>query len=801
MSDEAQSKMSIPEEVALLPVRDVVVFPYMILPLFVGRTSSIQAVEYALSHEKIIFLSSQKNVADENPNSQDIYEIGTYAMIMRMRKLPDGRIKILVQGLGKAKINKFLKKAPFYIVNITKLEDKVSTVDEIDITLEAVVRTVKEQLEKLVSMGRILAPDILMILDEVFEPGKLADLITSNLGLKVSDAQEILEMTDVARRLEKVSSLLTRELDVISMQEKIRSQAKDEMSRTQREYFLREQLKAIKGELGELNDKESDLEEMRQKIEAAKMPKEANDEALAQLSRLERIHPESTESNVVYTYLEWLTEVPWSKYSKDSLDIRKAKQILDEDHFGLVKVKDRILEFLAVQKLKHRMTGPILCFSGPPGVGKTSLGRSIARAMGRQFVRISLGGIHDEAEIRGHRRTYVGAMPGKIIQGLKQANTNNPVFMLDEVDKVGSDFRGDPASALLEVLDPEQNNTFRDHYLNLAFDLSNVFFIATANMIDPVLPALKDRMEVIQLPGYSEHEKLKIAEQFLIPKQIRLNGLKNDQIIFEADAIKAIIHRYTQEAGLRNLEREIAAACRKVARQFAEGKEASVIVTESNLSKFLGITKYQREEERKENEIGIATGLAWTPYGGEMLTVEATQMAGRGSLTLTGQLGDVMKESASAAMSYIRAHARELGVGDEQFYRKREIHVHVPQGAIPKDGPSAGITIAAALVSLLTGQPIRRDLAMTGEMTLTGKVLPVGGIREKVLAALRQDIKTVIVPYGNREELEELTKDVRGRLKFILVKTLRDVLKIALMKQDQVGKPKSRKIEELEKAA
>lgn len=798
--DEQLPKVKIPAEIALLPVRDVVVFPYMILPLFVGRTSSIKAVEYAQAHGKVIFLATQKNVADENPQPNEIYQTGTYAMIMRMRKLPDGRVKILVQGLGKAKVNRVVQKSPFYTVNINKLEDHLSETDQVQIEIEAAVRMVKEQLEKLVSLGKMLAPDILMILDEVSEPGKLADLIASNLGLKVEEAQEILETADVMKRLEQVSSLLTRELDVMNMQEKIRSQARDEMSRTQREYFLKEQLKAIKGELGEQNDKDSDVEELREKIEAANMPKEAHAEAMKQLGRLERIHPESTESSVVHTYLELLTEIPWSKYSKDSLDIKKAKAILDADHFGLEKVKDRILEFLAVQKLKHRMPGPILCFSGPPGVGKTSLGRSIARAMGREFIRISLGGLHDEAEIRGHRRTYVGSMPGKIIQGLKQAQTNNPVFMLDEVDKIGSDFRGDPASALLEVLDPEQNNSFRDHYLNLPFDLSNVFFIATANMIDPVLPALRDRMEVIQLPGYADNEKLAIAEKYLVPKQTKLNGLTDGQIKFSPDAIKTIIRKYTREAGLRNLEREIAAVCRKVARQFAEGKETAVSISDQNVSKYLGISKYARDEEKRRDEIGVATGLAWTPYGGEILSVEATEMNGKGGLILTGNLGQTMKESGAAGMSFIRAHANQLGIEDAHFFGKREIHVHVPQGGIPKDGPSAGVSIATALVSLLTHQAVRKDVAMTGEITLTGKVLPVGGIREKALAALREGIKTVIVPYGNREDLTELPKEVLSQMKFYLAKTLQDVLKTALIKRDQVGKEKPKKVP-LEKAA
>jgi len=785
--------IKIPSVLPLLPVRDVVVFPYMILPLFVGRTSSIKAVEYAQKQGKVIFLASQKNVADENPSPENIYTMGAYVMIMRMRKLPDGRLKMLVQGLGRGVIEKFNQKEPFYTAKIKKIEDVDEASDEVNVEIEALIRTVKEQLEKLVSLGRMLAPDILMVLDEVSEPGKLADLIASNLGLNVADAQSILETVNISDRLEAVSHILQRELDVMTMQEKIRSQARDEMSRSQRDYFLREQMKAIKGELGEANDRDGEMQELRDKIEAAKMSEEAHKEAVKQLGRLEKMHPESTESSVVHTYLDWLCEIPWSKHSKDSLDIKKAKGILDDDHFGLPHVKDRILEFLAVQKLRHKMAGPILCFAGPPGVGKTSLGRSIARAMGRKFIRISLGGLHDEAEIRGHRRTYVGSMPGKIIQCLKQVNSNNPVFMLDEIDKIGNDFRGDPASALLEVLDPEQNFSFRDHYLNLPFDLSNVFFIATANVTDTIHPALRDRMEIIQLPGYTDEEKTQIAEKYLIPKQLKQNGLEKDQAKIKSDAVRSIIQRYTREAGLRNLEREISSVFRKVARGFVEGKGESVTVTDQNVSKYLGISKFQREEGRRQNEIGVATGLAWTPYGGVTLNVETSIMKGGGGLILTGQLGSVMKESAHAAMSYVRAHATELGIEDEGFFRKYDVHIHVPQGAIPKDGPSAGITIAASLVSLLTQQPVRKDVAMTGEMTLTGKVLPVGGVREKVLAMLRQDFKSVILPYANREDISELPKEVRDKIKIVFVKTLSDVLKVVLIKRDSVGKQKMKK--------
>jgi len=779
---EEVKDVKVPDTLPMLPVRDVVVFPYMILPLFVGREASIKAVEHAMAHEKIIFLSAQKDISDENPAPQGIYAIGTYAMVMRMRKLPDGRVKVLIQGLGKGKIQKYTQEDPFYQVKITKLKDTEAFGEEESISVEALVRNVKEQIEKLISMGRVLAPDLLMILDEVLEPGKLADLIASNMGLKVNDAQEVLEIDSVHLRLQKVSTILSRELDVLSLQAKIRSQARDEMTKSQREYFLREQLKAIKSELGDLDSKEDEVEEFRTKIEAAGMPKEVKEEALKQLGRLEKMHPDSSESTVARSYLECVTEVPWAQHSQDNIDIKRAKEILDEDHFGLEKVKERILEFLAVRKLKEHMTGPILCFSGPPGVGKTSLGRSIARAMGRKFVRVSLGGLRDEAEIRGHRRTYVGAMPGKIIQGLKQAQTNNPVFMLDEIDKLGSDFRGDPASALLEVLDPEQNYSFTDHYLNLPYNLSNVLFITTANLVDPVPPALRDRMEVIQLPGYTEDEKVKIAQRFLIPKQLEQNGLKKDQVTLSEDAIKAIIHQYTQEAGLRNLEREFASIFRKVARKWAEDKAAAVSISGKNIPDFLGNPKYLPTEEQQKNEIGVTTGLAWTPYGGEVLYVEATQMKGKNrTLTLTGQLGDVMKESAQAALSYIRSHAKEWGISDD-FFENYELHVHVPKGAIPKDGPSAGVTIATALLSLITQRPVYNEVAMTGEISLTGKVYPIGGVREKTLAALQHNIKTLIIPEGNKDDLKEIPKEIRDKLQFIFVKTIKDVFEIALVK-------------------
>lgn len=791
--------LTLPEELPLLPVRDVVIFPYMILPLFVGRDASIKAIEESWKSHKLIQLCTQKNVSDENPIPQDIYPIGTYASMIRMRKLPDGRVKIMVQAIGRARVKKYTHTTPFYTVAIEQLEDfSLKAQAPADVQIEALIRTVKEQLEKLISLGKMLSPDLLMLLDESQDAGQLADLIGANLGLRVPEAQSILELVDVEQRLEKVSSILTRELDVLNMQAKIRSQARDEMTRSQREYYLREQLKAIKTELGELDAKEDDIDELRHRIETAGMLPAVQQEALKQLHRLERMHPESSESSVVRGYLDWLIDMPWAKKTDDNIDIKKAKEILDEDHFGLDKVKERILEYLAVRKIKDHTAGPILCFSGPPGVGKTSLGKSIARAMGKKFHRVSLGGLRDEAEIRGHRRTYVGAMPGKIIQGIKLAGTNNPVFMLDEIDKLGSDFRGDPSSALLEVLDPEQNSSFVDHYLNVPFDLSKVLFITTANLTDPIPPALKDRMEIIQLPGYTELEKNKIAEHFLIPKQLENNGLTVAQLKFTEGAICKIIHHYTQEAGLRNLEREISSICRKVARKITEGHKDQIEISDKNIQEYLGIPKYLKEEGQEKNEIGIATGLAWTAYGGEVLYVEAREMKGKTkALTLTGQLGDVMKESAQASLGYIRSCQEFYGIAKD-YFDEHELHIHVPKGAIPKDGPSAGVTLATAILSIITKRAVKKDIAMTGEISLSGKVYAVGGIRDKVLAAMRQNIFQVIIPEQNKDVLKELPEEVIQKVKFIFVKTLEDVFRIAL---ETTHALKTHKAREIEKAA
>jgi ATP-dependent Lon protease len=771
------TQVEIPNILPLLPIRDIVIYPYMMLPLFVGRDVSIRAVEESLSRDRLIFLVSQKNSAEENPNPADIHRVGTIASIMRMLKLADGRVKILVQGLSKGEVDTYLRERPYFEVKIRKVIEP--TLSEVPIEVEALMRTAKEKIEQILNLKN-LPPEIVMVTDNIGDPGVLADLVASNLRLKNEESQAILEIFDPIERLKKVNELLSRELELSTMQARIQNQAKEEMTKTQRDYFLREQMKQIQQELGEGDDRAEEISELRKQIDKAKMPPEVKREADKQLRRLEQMHPESSEASLVRTYMDWLVELPWSKRTKDNLDLEKAKQVLDEDHYDLEKVKERILEYLAVNKLRRKIKGPILCFVGPPGVGKTSLGRSIARALERSFVRVSLGGVRDEAEMRGHRRTYVGALPGRVIQGVKQAGSNNPVFMLDEIDKVGADFRGDPSAALLEVLDPEQNHAFSDHYLNLPFDLSNVLFICTANLLDPVPPALADRMEVIQLSGYTNEEKLEIARKFLIPRQLEDNGISTKHLEFSDDALLRIIAEYTKEAGLRNLERELASICRKVARKVAEGKSELTKLTRANIHLFLGAPKFLPEAEQEHHEIGVSTGLAWTSAGGEVLYVEASLSKGRGNLTLTGQLGDVMKESAQAAVSYARAHAKTLGI-EEDFYQKLDIHIHVPAGAIPKDGPSAGITMATALISALTKRPVNRDVAMTGEITLRGRVLPIGGLKEKSLAAFRAGIKTVIVPDRNEKDMDDIPKALRRKLHWVLAKNMSDVLKNALL--------------------
>jgi ATP-dependent Lon protease len=778
MEKQEPEELKIPEVLPLLPVRDVVVYPFMIIPLFVGREMSVKAVDSALAGDRMILLATQHEIGEEDPTPDKIYEVGTVAMIMRMLKLPDGRVKILVQGLSKARITEYVTEKPFHTVRIEKMVD--APLQDISLETEALVRTVREQLTKVIELGKQVSPEVMVILENIQDPGSMADLIASNLGLKVADAQLLLEMSNPILRLTKVNDFLNREVELLSVQAKIQSAAREEMGKNQREYYLREQMRAIQQELGDGEGKE-EIAEIRKAIEAAKMPEASLKEALKQLSRLENMHPDAGEAGIIRTYLDWLVELPWSKTTRDSLDIVRAKQILDDDHFYLDKIKERILEFLAVRKLKKKMKGPILCFVGPPGVGKTSLGKSIARAMNRKFVRISLGGVRDEAEIRGHRRTYIGALPGRIIQGMKQAGSNNPVFMLDELDKLGYDYKGDPSSALLEVLDPEQNHSFSDHYINMPFNLSNVMFIATANQIDPVPSALRDRMEVINLAGYTEEEKLEIARRYLVPRQMKENGLKAKHIGFDDDAIREIISKYTREAGLRNLERQIGTVCRKVARKVAEGSTRAIKVGGKNLHSFLGAPKYLREEDLDKNEVGVVNGLAWTPVGGEILHIEATLMKGKSGLTLTGQLGDVMKESVQAAHSYIRAHADILRINPD-FFQEHEIHVHVPAGAIPKDGPSAGIAMTTALVSVLTRIPVKKDVAMTGEVTLRGKVLPIGGLKEKILAAVRSRMRMVIIPDQNKKDLEDIPAEILKKVKIVPVHEVGEVLKLALEK-------------------
>ena len=767
-----------PEQLPLLPVRDTVVFPHMVLPLFVGRPASLAAIKQAMEENRLIFLVAQKTLGKEDPGKGDIYRTGTVATIMRMVKLNDGRVKILVQGLAKARIEEYLREDPFFEVKIEVLEEREFT--ELPLEVEALMRAVQNQLTQLQAISNALSPEVMVVVDNIEDPGGLADLVVGHLSLKISQSQELLEVSDPVERLAQINDLLNKELELITMQNRIQLQAKEEISKTQREYFLREQLRAIQEELGGTDAKTDDLAELEQKLQDGKLPDEAMTEATKQLRRLEGMQAEAAEYSMLRTYLEWLADLPWQKTTRDNLDLHKARLILDEDHYSLDKVKERILEFLAVRKLKKKLKGPVLCFVGPPGVGKTSLGKSIARALGRKFVRVSLGGLRDEAEIRGHRRTYVGALPGRIIQGMKQAGTNNPVFMLDELDKVGgADFRGDPSAALLELLDPEQNHAFSDHYINLPFDLSNVMFIATANIMDTIPSALKDRLEVMRLAGYSGEEKLAIAERFLLPRQIDDNGLKGKDVRFSRSALQRMIREYTAEAGLRNLEREIGSICRKVAYRQAEGRKGLVTVTRTNLERFLGPARYLAEDKLGENEVGVATGLAWTERGGEILHVEVTTMQGAAKLILTGQLGDVMKESAQAALSYARSHAEELGV-DPGFAERLDIHVHVPAGAIPKDGPSAGVTMATALVSALSGRPVDREVAMTGEITVRGKVLPVGGLKEKVLAAVRAGISIVVIPRQNEKDLVEIPAALRRKMTFVPVENMSQVLERAL---------------------
>ncbi|HXI26353.1 MAG TPA: endopeptidase La [Pyrinomonadaceae bacterium] len=774
---EPDPQLQIPEELPLLPLRDIVIYPYMIVPLFVSREKSIRAVDQALGEHRMILLACQKDLDKEEPKQDDLYKVGTVAVIMRMLKLPDGRIRILVQGVSRAEVKSVDTGGDFLRARLQVMPEEPAP--ERSLEVEALMRNVRASMEKAANLGKNISPEVMAIIANLDDAGRLGDLSASNLELRVEDAQSVLEIADTTARLRRVNEILNKEIEVLTVQQEINTQARADIDRSQREFYLRQQMKAIQTELGEGNELAEEVQQFREKIEAAKMPKVAEDEALRQLKKLERMHPDAAETATLRNWMEIMTDLPWSKSSKDNLDLHKAQKILDEDHYGLEKVKERIIEALAVRKLKEKPKGPILCLVGPPGVGKTSLGRSIARALGRKFIRLSLGGVHDEAEIRGHRRTYVGAMPGRIIQAIQQGGTNNPLIMLDEIDKVGADFRGDPSSALLEVLDPEQNFSFRDNYLGVTFDLSNVIFMTTANMLDTVQSALRDRMEVIRLAGYTEEEKLEIARRHLLPKQMEENGITPKNLAISRSALLAMIQRYTQEAGLRQLEREIGSICRKVARRIGEGQEGVVRVSANNLHEFLGAPKIIPEEVLKKDQIGVATGLAWTAVGGDVLFVEALRMKGKGNLVLTGQLGEVMRESAQAAYSYAKARAKELQIDPEDF-NTYDLHIHIPEGAIPKDGPSAGITLATALVSALSHRPVRKDVAMTGEITLRGNVLPVGGVKEKVLAARRARVTKIILPAQNKRDLDEVPKHLFKDIQFVFVDNMRQVFREAL---------------------
>ena len=775
---EQTQDLEIPESLPMMAVRDVVVFNYMIIPLFVGRPGSIEAVNDGLSNNKLLMLVTQKDPTKDEPDEKDLYQVGMVSMIMRTIKLPDGRLKVLVQALSKARIRSFQQKKPFYRVTIDLVEEPDTT--EIMVETEALMRTVREHTEKIMSLRGLLSSDLMMIINNIEEPGRLADLVGSNLRLKISESQKILETIDPAERLRLVADLLHKELEVSTVQAKIQSDAKEEMSRSQREYFLREQIQALKRELGDEDGFSQEIEELRKQLRKKKMPKYAKKEARKQFRRLEMMHPDASEATVVRTYIDWFLDLPWRQSSTDMLDLKAAAGVLDEDHYGLDRVKERILEYLSVRKLNADTKGPIICFVGPPGVGKTSLGQAIAKAMGRKFYRLSLGGMRDEAEIRGHRRTYIGAMPGRILQGLKSVGVNNPVFMMDEIDKIGDDYRGDPSSALLEVLDPEQNNTFSDHYMNLPFDLSKVMFITTANRTDTIPNPLLDRMEVIQLSGYTLEEKMVIANKFLLPRQIKESGIKASQFKIDNTTLETIISKYTHEAGVRNLERALGKVCRKIARKVAEGGKGPYATSGKAIEKYLGPPKYMSEKDiDTSGQPGLVIGLAWTEVGGELLHIETSILPGKGKLLLTGQLGEVMKESAQAALSYCRSRTKALGVASD-YFDTVDIHIHVPAGAIPKDGPSAGITMTTALFSAISGKAVKRGIAMTGEVTLRGRVLPIGGLKDKALAALRAGIAKVIIPEENQKDLVEIPEELRKKITFFPVGHMDEVIEVTL---------------------
>ncbi len=774
--------MIVPEELSQLPpelpvvaLRELVIFPLMVMPIRVGRPKSIKAVDAVAADLRIFITVMQKDKDVQDPKPPDeLYQIGTLVSILRMMRSPEGDIQLILRGIARVRIEEWTQTEPYLKARYSIIDETV----EQTIEVQALVNTAKDMFRQMAQLSPQIPEEAVNLVASITNPAHIADLLVSALNISMQERQRFLEMTDPIQRLRELIPLLSREIQVLELTQKIQEQARQELDKAQREFILRQQLREIQKELGETP--EAEIEELRQKIEAAGMPEEVKEVALRELDRLSKMHPAAAEYTVSRTYLDWLISLPWNKVTEDNLDIANAKRVLDEDHYDLDDVKERLLEFLAVRKLKQDTKGPILCFVGPPGVGKTSLGQSIARALGRKFVRISLGGVRDEAEIRGHRRTYVGALPGRIIQGLRQAGTKNPVFMLDEVDKIGFDFRGDPAAALLEVLDPEQNHSFVDHYLDVPFDLSQVLFICTANITDTIPPALLDRMEVIRLPGYSHEEKLQIAKRYLIPRNLKEHGLNEDNLEFTDEALSMIVKQYTREAGVRNLNREIANVCRKVARRVAEGNTEKVIVTPQNVTEFLGPPKFIEEIAERQPQVGVATGLAWTPFGGSVLFVETTKMPGKGTLTITGHLGEIMKESAQAALSYVRSRSEQLGI-PEDFFSKHDIHIHVPAGAIPKDGPSAGITMATALASLATGRPVRHDIAMTGEITLTGRVLPVGGIKEKVLAAKEAGITEIILPAQNEKDLIEIPEHIRNALHFHFVENMDEVLEIALL--------------------
>jgi len=768
-----------PELYPVLPLRDIVVFPYMIVPLFVGREKSIAALEEVMRSDKQILLVAQKNASDDEPTTDGIYSMGTLASVLQLLKLPDGTVKVLVEGTRRAAIKRYTENESYFQAEIERVEETLGAEDEI----EALARSVVSQFESYVKLNKKISPEVLGTASQIEDYSKLSDTIASHLAIKIAEKQQILEIGSVSERLERVFTLMESEISVLQVERKIRSRVKRQMEKTQREYYLNEQMKAIQKELGDSEEGRDDLAEIEQKIEKTKLSREAREKALGELKKLRQMSPMSAEATVVRNYLDWLLTIPWGVKGKIKRDLDEAQKILDEDHYGLERVKDRIVEYLAVQNRTNMLKGPILCLVGPPGVGKTSLGKSMARATGREFVRMSLGGVRDEAEIRGHRRTYIGSMPGKVIQSMRKAKKINPLFLLDEVDKMGADFRGDPASALLEVLDPEQNHTFNDHYLEVDYDLSNVMFVTTANTLN-IPPALMDRMEIIRIAGYTEDEKMEIARRHLIPAQTKAHGLEVEEWSLEEDALKEIIRRYTREAGVRNLEREIAKISRKSVKELLTSKKKSIKVTTKNLEDYLGVPKFRYGEAELEDQVGVVTGLAWTEVGGELLTVEGVMMPGKGKMTVTGNLRDVMKESIQAANAYVRSRAVDFGI-EPPLFERRDIHVHVPEGATPKDGPSAGVAMVTAIVSLMTGIPVKREVAMTGEITLRGRVLPIGGLKEKLLAALRAGIKTVIIPDENAKDLTEIPDELKNALDIRTVSRMEEVLKIAFTRLPQ----------------